>query len=574
MKNASPWVALGVTAQYLSGVNRCKIGGLLQVEGHPNKKASMVTRIPAPSGRIKNGKTVAQDMASQAAIKVQKNLKRAVAGTLGLSGERMSKVDTAWLRMDCDANLMMIVGVWQLQPGVKYEAVCERIENSLLKYDRFKQRVMQDAAGATWVKDRNFDLAHHVVRDKLPKAAKATKSAGSNQQPALQDRVAELATQRLDPKRPLWQIHLIEDYTGPDGVQGSAMIVRIHHCIADGIALISVTMSLVDGGAPPPERRKKDAAATSAEDWIAQTLLKPFTDLTVRALDAVGEGASRSLGMLEEPKKGLADGLEKGLNGSVDMAKVLLQVLKDGAALALMPDDSKTRLKGKPGGVKKVAWCEPIALEEVKAVGKALNCSINDVLLSCVAGALGEYLKSQGDDVTGQEIRAMVPVNLRPLDQAYKLGNRFGLVPLVLPIGIENPVERVYEVRRRMAALKGSYQPLLAFSLLAVAGLLIKPAQDALLSLFAKKTTAVMTNVPGPREKLQFCGSTLEQSMFWVPQSGDVGLGVSILSYGGGVQFGVITDSLLCPQPQHIIDEFVPEFAKLSIVTLMLPWSD
>lgn len=559
------------TAQYLSGVNRCKIGGLLQVEEYSNKKAFMVTRIPAPSGRIKNGKTVTQDMASQAALKVQKNVKRAVAGTLGLSGERMSKVDTAWLRMDCDANLMMIVGVWQLQPGVKYDAVCERIEGSLLKYERFRQRVIEDTAGATWVKDRNFDLAQHVVRDKLPAGKK---SAGGSQQSALQDRVAALATQPLDPRRPLWQIHLIEDYTGPDGVRGSAMIVRIHHCIADGIALISVTMSLVDGGAPPPERRKKDAAATSAEAWIAETLLKPFTDMTVKALDAVGEGASRSLGMLEEPKKGLAEGFEKGLSGSMDMAKVLLQVLKDGAALALMPDDSKTRLKGKPGGAKKVAWCEPIPLEEVKAVGKALNCSINDVLLSCVAGALGEYLKSHGDDVTGQEIRAMVPVNLRPLDQAYKLGNRFGLVPLVLPIGIENPIERVYEVRRRMATLKGSYQPLLAFSLLAVAGLLIKPAQDALLSLFAKKTTAVMTNVPGPREKLQFCGSTLEQSMFWVPQSGDVGLGVSILSYGGGVQFGVITDSLLCPQPQHIIDEFVPEFARLSIVTLMLPWGD
>jgi WS/DGAT/MGAT family acyltransferase len=221
-----------------------------------------------------------------------------------------------------------------------------------------------------------------------------------------------------------------------------------------------------------------------------------------------------------------------------------------------------------------VAWCQPIPLDEVKAVGKALNCSINDVLLSCVAGALGEYLKTFGDEVAGQEIRAMVPVNLRPLDQAHKLGNRFGLVPLVLPIGVDNPIERVYEVRRRMAALKGSYQPLLAFSLLAVAGLLIKPAQDVMLNLFAKKTTAVMTNVPGPREKLKFCGSTLEQSMFWVPQSGDVGLGVSILSYGGGVQFGVITDSTLCPEPQHIIDEFVPEFAKLSIVTLMLPWGE
>lgn len=509
----------------------------------------MVTRVTAQAA----GRKVAKN--------VQKNVKRAVSGTLGISGERMSKVDTAWLRMDNDANLMMIVGVWQLAPGVKHAAVRERIENSLLKYDRFKQRVMEDAAGATWVMDRNFDLANHVVAEKLPKSA--------NQEQALQDRVAELATRRLDPKRPLWQIHLIEDYTGPDGVKGSAMIVRIHHCIADGIALISVTMSLVDGGAPPPERRKK-AAAAGPEDWITDTLLKPFTDITVKALGAVGEGAARSLGMLGDPKKGM----EQGVSGSFDMAKVLFQLLSDSAALALMPDDSKTRLKGKPGGAKKVAWCQPIPLDEVKAVGKALNCSINDVLLSCVAGALGEYLKTFGDDVAGQEIRAMVPVNLRPLDQAHKLGNRFGLVPLVLPIGIDNPIERVYEVRRRMAALKGSYQPLLAFSLLAVAGLLIKPAQDMMLNLFAKKTTAVMTNVPGPREKLKFCGSTLEQSMFWVPQSGDMGLGVSILSYGGGVQFGVITDSTLCPEPQRIIDEFVPEFAKLSIVTLMLPWGE
>ena len=507
----------------------------------------MVTRVTAQA----RGKNIA--------LKVQKNLGRAVAGSLGLSGERMSKVDTAWLRMDSAANLMMIVGVWQLSPGVSHAAVLERIETSLLKYERFKQRVVEDAAGATWVTDRRFDLRQHVIAEKLPKQAK-----GSQQQ-ALQDQVADLAMQPLDRKRPLWQIHLIEDYTGADGVRGSAMIVRIHHCIADGIALIAVTMSLVDGGAPPPERAKKSAKG-GAEDWIADTLLKPFTDLTVKALGVAGAGAVKSLNLLSAPHQGVA--------GSLDMAKLALQLLKDGAALALMPDDSKTRLKGKPGGSKKIAWCEPIPFDEVRAVGKALNCSINDVLLSCVAGAIGEYLKSQGDEVSGQEIRAMVPVNLRPMEQAYKLGNRFGLVPLVLPIGVDNPIERVYELRRRMAALKGSYQPLLAFSLLAVAGLLIKPAQDALLKLFSKKTTAVMTNVPGPRDKLKFCGSTLEQSLFWVPQSGDVGLGVSILSYGGGVQFGVISDSALCPEPQRIVDEFLPEFAKLATVTLMLPWGE
>ena len=213
-------------------------------------------------------------------------------------------------------------------------------------------------------------------------------------------------------------------------------------------------------------------------------------------------------------------------------------------------------------------------LDDVKTIGKGLNCSINDVLLSCVAGAIGQYLRDRGEDPAGKEIRAMVPVNLRPLEKAWQLGNRFGLAPLVLPIGIENPVERVYAVRARMNELKGSYQPLLAFAVLAVAGLLIKPMQDALLGLFAKKATAVMTNVPGPAHTLKLCGSTMRQTMFWVPASGDVGVGLSILSYDGGVQFGLITDRKLCPQPQQIIDGFEPEFEKLLLLTMMLPWGE
>ena len=103
-----------------------------------------------------------------------------------------------------------------------------------------------------------------------------------------------------------------------------------------------------------------------------------------------------------------------------------------------------------------------------------------------------------------------------------------------------------------MSELKGSMQPLMAFGLLAVAGALTQPVQDALLALFSRKTTAVMTNVIGPKEKMQFLGSTVEQSLFWVPQSGSVGLGVSILSYGGGVQFGVVADTALCPDPQQV----------------------
>ncbi|GAA4425350.1 wax ester/triacylglycerol synthase family O-acyltransferase [Acidovorax lacteus] len=540
----------------------------------------MVTRIPAPShtppqaaAPAPGGLPQAQGLldapvrAARSAVRaVPKPVRRAATGMLGLSGDRMSKVDTAWLRMDNAHNLMMINGVWTLSPGITWEVLAERVQARLLQYPRFRQRVVEDAAGATWVEDRHFDIHAHLLRETLPR------KRGQSMQKALQDRVGQLAMEPLDPKRPLWQMHLIEDFVGDDGQPGSALIVRIHHCIADGIALISVTMSLVDGGSEPPKRRRRSPA--SAEDWIADALIRPFTGFTVKALDMAGDSAVKSLHLLREPEKAMQHAMLGGLHGTADAARVAYQILNDAAALALMPDDSPTRLKGTPGHAKRVAWCPPLPLDEVKAIGRALNCSINDVLLSCVAGAIGGYLRRQGDDPSGQEIRAMIPVNLRPMEEAWKLGNRFGLVPLVLPIGMENPVERVYEVRKRMRALKGSTQPLLAFAMLSVAGLLIKPAQEALLNLFARKTTAVMTNVPGPSQPLSLCGSRVTQCMFWVPQSGPIGLGVSILSYGGGVQFGVISDTTLCPEPQQIIDAFAPEFAQLSLLTLMLPWGE
>jgi hypothetical protein len=165
----------------------------------------------------------------------------------------------------------------------------------------------------------------------------------------------------------------------------------------------------------------------------------------------------------------------------------------------------------------------------------------------------------------------MVPVNLRPLDKAYSSATASAWCRWCCRSASQPDRARV-RVRARMTELKGSYQPLLAFAVLSVAGLLIKPAQDALLNLFAKKATAVMTNVPGPAKPLSFCGSTLRQTMFWVPQSGHMGVGVSILSYAGGVQFGLITDEALCPAPQEVIDRFEPEFEKLLLLTLMLPW--
>lgn len=462
------------------------------------------------------------------------------------AAERMSRVDTAWLRMDTDANIMMIVGVWVLKPCLSHAALCERVQSSLLPYDRFRQKVVEDTLGARWVEDEDFDLQRHVLRETLKRRR------GESAQAALQRHVGELAATPLDRAHPLWQMHLVEDLDGR-----SALICRIHHCIADGIALISVMLSITDGGSlPPPRARKADAEAEADNDG--------WGDILAKAVGLYGEGMAKSIDLLAHPLQPLAQ--------SVDAARIGLQLVNDAAALALMSDDSPTRLKGKARPGKRVAWGEPLPLTEVKAVGKALGCSVNDVLLACVAGAVGDYLRHKGDDPTGHEIRAMVPVNLRPLERAHELGNRFGLVPLVLPIGIANPVERVFAVRARMQALKGSYQPVLAFGLLAVAGLLIKPVQAALLDLFARKATAVMTNVPGPAHKLEFCGCTVEQVMFWVPASGDIGMGVSILSYGGGVQFGLITDRTLCPDPEAIVARFAPQFEALLLTALMMPW--
>ncbi len=408
------------------------------------------------------------------------------------TSERMSRVDTAWLRMDNDVNLMMIVGVWLVEPALTLEALRERIASKLLKYPRFRQRVEHDLLGANWVEEKDFDIARHVVATRL------TRERGQSERAALQARAGALATTPLDPAHPLWQFELIEKYEG-----GSAVIARIHHCIGDGIALISVLLSITDGGGDPPRRRRRQAEADEESDWLTDAVIKPLSDVAGKAIGIYGSGVARTMEVLSQPRQ---------LLGSLDVARSGVQVARDLAAFALMDDDSPTLLKGKPVGSKVVAWNEPLPLDEVKTIGKALNCSINDVLLACAAGAIGDYLRERGDDPAGKEIRAMVPVNLRPLEKAWQLGNRFGLAPLVLPIGIDNPIERVYAVRARMREMKGSYQPLLAFGVLAVAGLLVKPMQDALLNLFAKKSTAVMTNVPGPALPLGLCGSTLRQS--------------------------------------------------------------
>ena len=473
--------------------------------------------------------------------------------TTSAGRERMSSVDTAWLRMDRPSNLMMIVGIDVFERPVKAAALRAVIEERLLAFDRFRQRVEYDVTGAAWwVDDDRFDLNAHLLPHRLQ---------GAGDDAALQAFVAELAVTPLDPDRPLWQFHLVSNYQGTD-----ALVARIHHCIADGIALVRVLLRLTDA-APLSARQRADAEATEDESdepgalfshpW--KPFLDPLTQGAVRAIALTGEAMTQAVRVSAEPTR-LLDLAQRGQRMAVDAAQ-----------LALMSPDTPTPLKGVPGVAKGIAWNEPLPLTDVKVVGRAFGASVNDVLLSCVAGALRTYLIGQGHDPTGCELRAMVPVNLRPLDGPIGLGNRFGLVPLVLPVGIANPVARLQETRRRMNALKGGYQAVLAYGLLEVIGRGPRAFQEPILQYMARKATAVMTNVPGPAEPLSIAGTRLSRMMFWVPQSGDIGLGVSILSYAGGVQFGVIADRGLCPDPQALIDAFGPQFENLMLLAASLP---
>jgi WS/DGAT/MGAT family acyltransferase len=469
--------------------------------------------------------------------------------------ERISGVDTAWLRMEHPTNLMMIVGVMMLEGKVRTRDLKRVIRARWMGYRRFRQKAVVEATGAWWVEDDAFDIDWHVREVVLP--GKAGKKE-------LERLVSELASTPLDFDRPLWQYLVVSNYEG-----GTALITRIHHCYADGIALIQVMLSLTHptaSGSLALRREEIQPAAGDEGDFWAQ-VLKPVTH-------ALGGAAQVGRDLIEQGR-GLAANPQRAAEAVQEVARKGADFAGEFAKILFMGRDAETRFKGALGRRKRVAWADPLPLEEVKAVGKALGCSINDVLLSMAAGALRDYLLEKGDPVPRElAIRALVPVNLRAPADARSLGNQFGLVFLELPLGVDHPLERVYEVRRRMRELKGSYQPIIALGILGAVGYGPKIVQEQVTQMLSASASAVMTNVPGPQHPMYLAGKRIVELDFWVPQSGGIGMGVSILSYDGRIQFGVITDAGLVPDPDEIVERFADEFEKLLWITLMSPWGE
>jgi diacylglycerol O-acyltransferase len=463
--------------------------------------------------------------------------------------ERMAPVDTTWLRMDRPTNLMVVVGIIILRGPVDIARLERTLGIRLTAFSRFTQRAETEIIGSWWCEDPQFDIGHHIKRVRLPEPADQT---------ALERFVAELATIPLDRRNPLWQMHIVEDYK-----HGAAVVVRIHHAIGDGSALVNVFLSLTD---TRDDVTPDDPAAphhVSAEDGIAasiEALLTPIAGTIAQGLRLPGLAWRESLAIAADPMK-FVGYMRDGAGVAAELA-----------GLAAMPNDSKTRFKGKPSGDKRVAWADPISLREVKTISRALGCSVNDVLLAAVTGALHGYLIQKGDRIEGSEMRALVPVNLRGPEREKDLGNCFGVVAVELPIGVDDPLIRLREIHRRMEALKRSYEPAVTLGLLEALGYAPKLMQEEVFDILLSRATAVMTNVPGPQHPLYLAGSRIKQWIFWVPQAGDIGMGVSILSFDSHMQFGIMTDAALVPDPKAIVMRFRPEFEKLLYFVLMGPW--
>ena len=441
----------------------------------------------------------------------------------------MSSIDAAWLGMEDPTNLMMVTGVMVLDGKLDIRRLRLLLDRRLAPFSRFHQRVVRPRSRGNlphWEDDPHFGIHSHISHVALP-------APGGDA--ALRDIVSDLMSVQLDFTKPLWHVHVIDGYGN-----ASVMLVRVHHSIADGIALVRVLLSLTD------ESPKARAAAAPAErpapgfrlslDWLPS---------------AVGRGFAAGQDLLNNPEK-MVDAARVGAHGAYRLGRMVV-----------LPADPRTVFKGKLGRSKRAAWSQPVPLDDFKAIGKAFGATVNDVLVAAATGALRRYMEKVGQPTVGVAIRASVPVNLRPPADGHKMGNAFGLVFLTLPIGIVDPVRRIRVIKQEMDELKRSPEALVSFGVLTLMGLAPVEVEQLGLRFFGSKATAVLTNVPGPREPLYLAGRRIDKVMFWVPQSGHLGLGISILSYAGGVMLGIATDAGLVPDPERIVESFEVEFEAL-----------
>lgn len=448
----------------------------------------------------------------------------------------LKSVDHIMWDINSPTSLNTITGMMTLKGKVDIEIIKKLIHQRLLAYDRFREKIAIKDNKPIWHIDENFDLSCHFHHTALPAPGDYN---------SLQVELSHLMSIPLDPSKPLWKVNLIDNYQGQ-----SVIIYRLHHALADGIALIKVVFSLT--GNTPEESLEENALV------IDEVPPESIASISDKVNDFVHFGEKiyhEAQDLLKQP-----DVLKQNLKDTWDSA-VELGKLFFGKGVG----GSSAIYKGEMSVRKKPAWTNnPIDLKVIKKISKSQGVTINDVLLGLMTGAI-RYHMILNHQKPVDELRVVIPVNLRKKNEPIKVENKIGMISLELPIHIEDPYERLKIIRAKTLILKNSLEPIIIYNLLQVmADVIPQKLEKKFADLIGSKVGAVVTNVPGPKKPIYLAGAEIEDMMFWIPQTSTLGMGVSLISYNDKAYLGVVTDPNIITDPDNIIEGFYKEFEVLA----------
>jgi diacylglycerol O-acyltransferase / wax synthase len=436
--------------------------------------------------------------------------------------DRMNPLDASFLHIEDGVTHMHIASCAVFAgPPPAYDELIAYMASKLPSMPRYRQRVRFvpfDLGRPVWVDDPHFRLEHHVRHTALPRPG---------DEAALTTLMGRLMSQELDRAHPLWEWWIV------DGLEHDhwALISKVHHCMVDGIAGVDLLEALLDAEPVPqpgtgvawttPEREPSDVQL--AVGAIAERLIKPF------------EYGRTVLSATRRPRQ------------AIDRARTVVEGL--GSYARSLSSTPPTSFDGHIGPYRSWAVARS-SLDDVRTVKAAFGGSVNDVVLSAIAGGFRELIETRGEDPTSAHLRTLVPVSVRTPDARGVYDNRVSAIFYDLPVGIEDPVERLAAVRAGMLVLKDSHEPEAGEALVAMVDALPNPvvAQtlrvgSRLLHRLPQRTmNTVTTNVPGPRQPLYLFGKEMLEYLPYVPIGQGVRVGVAILTYNGRIAFGVTGD--------------------------------
>ena len=431
--------------------------------------------------------------------------------------DRLSSIDAGFLHQEDGGAHMHIGGLGIFEgPAPTGEQFRAHIASRLPLVPRYRQKLVQMPLGTgrpVWAEDAGFRVGYHVRHTALP-------APGGEEQ--LLTLASRIVSQRLDRTKPLWEMWLVEGLAG----NRFAVIAKTHHAMIDGVGGVDLLTALFD--------LSPDPAPVVAEPWQARNTPGALGLLTHGARDA-----ARHLARLGTRGAGLAVRPQQAVRQGRDLLAALGAV-----AAPLVNGAPPTVLNRTPGPHRRVEVVRT-PLADYKTVKQAFGVTVNDVVLTAVAGALGRFLQDRGESVAGLQLRACVPISLRRQDARAAAGNEITVMMAPLPVGITDPVQRLAVVRRSMEHLKSSRQAEGARVLTSIENALPPTvlARASRLGFSSRMYNLLVTNVPGPQVPLYVLGRQLESLAplaFLAPKHL---LAIAVVSYHGQVTYGLLGDA-------------------------------